>query len=64
MTKWFLSKVLFGEEPMPQSFTASDGTRYFGILQSIEREDGSGRSFNVTIANQSGKATFHLRTTD
>ena len=64
MTIWPLYKALAEEYPLPRDFTASNGTRYFGILQSIEREDGSGHSFNLTIANQSGRATFHVRTTD
>ena len=64
MTKWLLTLCLYGEDVMPQSFTASDGQRYFGILQSVQREDGSGHSFNITIANQSSTATFHVRTTD
>jgi hypothetical protein len=63
-TKWLLSKTLFGNDPMPQHFVASDGAHYFGILQSIEREDGSGQSFNVRIANQSGNTTFHVKTED
>jgi hypothetical protein len=46
----------------PTRFADSNGVEYFGILQSIQREDGSGGSFNVTIANQSGYKTFHMRT--
>ena len=64
MTKWELFKMLGGEHPLPRHFTDASGNRYFGILQSIEREDGSGHSFNVRIANQSGETTIHLKTCD
>lgn len=64
MTKWELFKALAGEHPLPRHFTDASGNRHFGILQSIEREDGSGHSFNVRIANQSGQTTIHLRTND
>jgi hypothetical protein len=33
-----------------------------GILDSVQREDGSGRSFNVTLATATGKQTVYLRT--
>lgn len=64
MTKWQLFKALGGEHPLPRHFTAVDGAQYFGILQAVEREDGSGHCFNVRIANQSGMATFHVQTED
>jgi hypothetical protein len=64
MTKWELYNLLGAEHTMPHPFTASDGARYVGILQAVEREDGSGRSFNLRIANQSGEITVHLRTID
>jgi hypothetical protein len=64
MTKWQLFEALSEYTSMPRRFTASDGTEYVGILQSVEREDGSGHSFNLRIANQSGQATFHIRTID
>lgn len=62
MTKWRLAQLLFDPCGLPLDFIASNGTHYYGILQSIERADGS--SFNLTVANQSGKATFHMWTTD
>ena len=64
MTKWQLYNLLSQTEPLPGYFVASDGNQYLGILQSVQREDGSGSSFNLTIANQSGTATFHIRTVD
>jgi hypothetical protein len=35
-----------------------------GILSGFEREDGSGRSFNVTLNTPTGYQTVHVRTTD
>jgi hypothetical protein len=64
MTKWQLFNLLSQVCPMPGYFVASDGKQYLGILQSVQREDGSGSSFNITIANQSGTITIHIRTTD
>jgi len=69
MTKWELFKTLGAEHPLPRLFTDADGGHHYGYLQSIEREDGSGHSFNVTI-NPDGDdrglspKTFHVRTSD
>jgi hypothetical protein len=62
MTKAQLFAMLGMRDLQPTRFADSNGVEYFGILQSVQREDGSGGSFNVTIANQSGYKTFHLRT--
>lgn len=35
-----------------------------GYLMSVAREDGSGRSFNVSINTDNGVRTFHVRTID
>ena len=64
MTKWELFKALAGEHALPRHFTTPDGCKVFGALQAIEREDGSGKSFNCRIANQSGKITINVRTVD
>ena len=32
-----------------------------GTVSNVEREDGSGRSFNVTLNTPKGKATTHVR---
>jgi hypothetical protein len=32
-----------------------------GILQSVQREDGSGRSFNVTVLTKDGEKVFYFR---
>jgi hypothetical protein len=43
----------------------SQGLYHCGLLLVLQREDGSGSSFNVTIqAEQGGYETFHLRTVD
>lgn len=35
-----------------------------GIVSSIEREDGSGHKFNVTLNTKHGKRTTFVRTVD
>jgi hypothetical protein len=64
MSKWQLFSLLADADARPRHFTATTGVQYFGLLQSVARESGSGSSFNVTVANQSGSITFHLRTID
>lgn len=63
ITKMQLANLLFAEK-LPQ--IQIDGK--FGYLQSIQREDGSGRSFNLTVRVQTALDTtnqvFHVRTTD
>jgi hypothetical protein len=62
-TKFELAKAMFDHRAMPRHWYDSNGQQYFGLLQSVQREDGTGSSFNVTIAGQ-GTTTFHLRTID
>jgi hypothetical protein len=70
MTKMQLCNRLFSSVHGDnwQTWQASDGTIYEGYLDSIQREDGSGSSFNVTInlsvADGYKTVTFHLRTID
>ncbi len=52
-------------------FKASNGVRYYGCLTAVEREDGSGSSFNLTVRGTRNGDTgtiatyrFHLRTID
>jgi hypothetical protein len=42
----------------------SAGKVHRGFINAIQKEDGSGKSFNVTIGNNRGTETFHLRTLD
>lgn len=39
----------------------SKGVEKVALLQSIEREDGSGESFNVTVFMDGETQTFHIR---
>jgi hypothetical protein len=65
MTKYQLIKLLFDSHGGQANwFTASNGKRYHGILQSIQREDGSGESFNLTVNSGGREFTFHVRTVD
>ncbi len=64
MSKWQLFSLLATADTLAGHFKASNGNVYFGLLQSVQREDGTGSSFNITVANQSGSVTFHVRTTD
>jgi len=66
LTKWELFSLLAAtsDNARPRHFGASNGQVYFGFLLGASREDGTGSSFNITVSNQSGCATFHLRTID
>lgn len=63
-TKYQLTMLLFTKLPHPLHFTDSRGGKHFGRLQTIQREDGSGSSFNLTVSNEHGSDTFHVRTVD
>ena len=63
-TKWDLFRYLAGEYPLPVGLSDGAGVVHVGTLEAVEREDGSGRSFNVRIRNENGHETFHLRTQD
>lgn len=65
MTKNRLSSMLFGKMDDAQFFTSSSGKHYVGYLISVQKEDGSGSSFNITINGCDNKSyTFHIRTVD
>jgi hypothetical protein len=64
LTKFELALLLFTKAPNPIHLYDSKGQQYFGLVQSVQREDGTGSSFNVTIAGHGGTATFHVRTID
>jgi hypothetical protein len=40
----------------------ADGKLHYGIIQAIEREDGSGRSFNVRLHDGTFIRTIYVRT--
>lgn len=68
MTKFHLASLLFmSRYPANHATTivASNGEHYTGFLCAIEREDGSGQSFNVTFRTPRGdRITIHVRTID
>lgn len=65
-TKWELFRWLAGEYPLPRHWKDSSGADHYGTITAVEREDGRGHSFNVTIRPAEGgnPETFHLRTSD
>jgi hypothetical protein len=66
MTKWQLFECMTCKGSQLVSVIDSSNRKHTGIITSIQREDGSGSSFNVTMLEQ-GKymsVTFHVRTID
>lgn len=65
-TKWELFRWLAGGYPLPRHWVDSNGTAHYGYLTTVDREDESGHSFNVTVrpADGGNPETFHLRTSD
>jgi hypothetical protein len=60
LTKNQLANLLFSKTMFGGGITLN-GIDFVGIL-SVEREDGSGKSFNVTgLTSEGGKATVHVR---
>ncbi len=65
MTKLQLAGLLFYNGVVEVGITDSSGTTHNGILTKVQREDGSGSSFNVTMHDEQGeRCTFHMRTDD
>lgn len=71
MTKYQIASFLFARNVDGiHTIVATDGKIYTGFIQSIEREDGSGRSFNVCIhcvqypTHCGLMRTVHVRTID
>lgn len=60
MTKYQLLSALVS--PATPYITLPDGTR--GILSAVERESGSGSSFNVTLDVSGRIVTRYVRTID
>lgn len=63
MTKHQLSTLLFAQMSTVGSPTLTIGG-HTGILQSIRREDGSGRSFLLELRTNKGLETVYVRTVD
>jgi hypothetical protein len=65
LTKFELASLLFeSRDRMPRHLYDSNGQQYFGTIETVQREDNSGSSFNVTIQGQRGTTTIFLRTID
>jgi hypothetical protein len=62
MTKWQLFSAM-GKRGMDAKITINGIT---GVISTIQREDGSGSSFNVTLHAQNGSETktVYVRTID
>lgn len=58
LSKWHLSQAFIGYSSA--ELYDSSGRKHVGKIISIGHEDGSGRSFNVTISRE----CFHIRTVD
>lgn len=66
MTKWYLFMCFTAKGSSISNIVDSQNVKHTGIITTIEREDGSGRSFNVTML-EAGKyqpVKFHVRTID
>jgi len=59
MTKYTLFTLLATSEAKEVTINGISG-----YLSAIQREDGSGSSFNVTLNTSKGKQTVHVRTVD
>ncbi len=58
-TKYQLTNALFSGGPLKTT------NANFKIVNGVQREDGSGKSFNVTGVDQGGRTvTVHVRTLD
>jgi hypothetical protein len=64
ITKWTLMFRMFHPNKGPWDWQDSNGKHHSGHMQSIQNEDGSGSSFNVTISDKGNQTTIHLRTID
>lgn len=62
MSKFRLFSLLGSRQDYPVCFLDSKKIAHMGYLQSVQKEDGSGNSFNVTIYNSSTCQidTFHM----
>ena len=64
MSKWQLMTALTMQGAPFMAMYDTDGKRWEGILCSVERESGSGCSFNVVLNCNGVRKTFYVRTTD
>ena len=67
MTKNELMSMLFCDSELRQTFAfTSNGRQIYGVVDSVQREDGSGSSFNVSIWNHDTQRQeiIYVRTID
>lgn len=65
MSKAQVFALLIREGSHAACVTDSNGQQHWGIPQRVEREDGSGRCFNITIRLRMGQLkTVFVRTKD
>lgn len=65
MNRFDIALCLFASEAPLRTIASTNGKVYTGYIKAIEREDGSGRSFNVTLGIVDGRTvTVHIRTED
>jgi hypothetical protein len=64
VTKWKLFAAFGSGEPIVLTGVSSGEGLITGIIQAIEREDGSGRSWNVTVYCDNSRRTVYVRTVD
>ena len=66
MTKWYLFSLLSQEGSKTATIRDVNYNYHDGIVVGIEREDGSGRSFNVKLYRSSDQkqVNIHVRTID
>lgn len=64
-TKLYLFAYLALDGSYEVELVDSQGKHHLGTVQSIQREDGSGSSFNVTMSKYGVTSeTIHIRTID
>lgn len=63
VTKFQIMCWLFAHNQLEATIGLKDGRK--GIVQSVEREDGSGYNFNITVSFPNHTTeTFYVRTID
>lgn len=67
MSKWQVASLLFecfGVEREVTGMIGGSACRVMGLVQSVQREDGSGRCFNVAMQVRGLPCTVFVKTVD
>jgi len=65
LTKWYLFSLLALPSVQTSTIKLPSGAYIDGIVLAVEREDGSGQSFNVCVRYTDGSVhVHHVRTID